>query len=188
MPLHRTTALLFSAGLALAFPSAPAAAQELEQVQGFIATATLRYQATFANMLGSAPGIVTYNYRVRIADGVAQATVSRDVEAATSLGPGQASVSHSFSGAIGRPGQSNFGQFLWSFSNGTLTLLATPETGGFRFTVRFMQGERSIICTADAPYIRDNSPATNLSRLAFGGQVVIADMQQIGSSCAVSTS
>ncbi len=116
-------------------------------MQGFIATATLRYRATFANMLGSAPGIVTYNYRVRIADGVAQATVSRDVEAATSLGPGFGSVSHSFSGAIGRPGQSNFGQFLWSFSNGTLTLLATPQTGGFRFTVRFMQGDRSIICT-----------------------------------------
>ncbi len=57
-------------------------------MQGFIATATLRYRATFANMLGSAPGIVTYNYRVRIADGIAQATVSRDVEAATSLGPG----------------------------------------------------------------------------------------------------
>jgi hypothetical protein len=188
MPPHRTAALLVSAILALTLPSTPAAAQELAQVQGFIATATLRYRATFANMLGSAPGIVTYNYRVRIADGVAQATVSRDVEAATSLGPGFGSVSHSFSGAIGRPGQSNFGQFLWSFSNGTLTLLDTPQTGGFRFTVRFMQGDRSIICAAAAPYIRDNSPATNLSQLAFGGQVVIADMQQIGSSCAVSTS
>ena len=182
----RIAASVLSAGLTLA--SAPTAAQELEQVQGFIATATLRYRATFANMLGSAPGIVTFNYRVRIADGVAQATVSRDVEAATSLGPGAASVSHSFSGQIGRPGQSNFGQFLWSFSNGTLTLLATPQTGGFRLTVRFMQSDRGIMCTADAPYIPDNSPATNLSRLAFGGQVVIADMQQIESSCAVSAS
>jgi hypothetical protein len=44
------------------------------------------------------------------------------------------------------------------------------------------------MCNAAAPYVRDNSPATNLSRLAFGGQVVIADMQQIGSTCFVSTS
>ena len=186
--LHRAAALLLSTGFTLVSASTPAAAQELEQVQGFVATATLRYRATFANMLGSAPGIVTYNYRVRIADGIAQATVSRDVEAATSLGPGFGSVSHSFSGAIGRPGQSNLGQLLWSFSSGTLTLLATPQTGGFRFTVRFLDSGRGIACTAAAPYIRDNSPATNLSRLAFGGQVVIADMQQIGSSCAVSTS
>ncbi len=45
-----------------------------------------------------------------------------------------------------------------------------------------MQSDRGIVCTAAAPYIRDNSPATNLSQLAFGGQVVIADMQQIGST------
>lgn len=186
MPLHRTTALLLSAAMALALPSAPAAAQELEQVQGFTATATLRYRATFANMLGSAPGIVTYNYRVRIADGIAQATVSRDVEADTSLGPGLASASHSFSGQIGRPGQSNYGQFLWAFSNGTLTLLATPQTGGFKLTVLFYQDPRGIMCNADAPYVGDN--ATNLSQLAFGGQVIIAEMQQIGSYCAVSAS
>ncbi len=188
MPLHRTPALLLSAGLIFLSAPAPACAQELEQVQGFTATATLRYRATFANMLGSAPGIVTYNYRVRIADGVAQATVSRDVEAATSLGGGEASVSHAFSGAIGRPGQSSYGQFLWSFSSGTLTLLATPQTGGFKLTVRFFDSSRGILCTAAAPYIRDNSPATNLSRLAFGGQVIIADMQQIESNCAVSAS
>jgi hypothetical protein len=156
-------------------------------VEGFVATATLRYRATFANMLGSAPGIVTYRYRVRIEGGTAQATVSRDVEASTSLGPGTASASHWFSGRIGRPGQANDGRFLWSFSGSTLTLLATPETGGFRLTVRFLQGERGILCLAAAPYIRDGSPATRLSRLAFGGQVVIADMEQIGSSCAVST-
>jgi hypothetical protein len=184
MPQHRRAAFLILAGLALL--PAPAPAQELEQVQGFIATATLRYRATFANMLGSAPGFVTYNYRVRIADGVAQTSVSRDVEADTTLGPGLAAVSHAFSGAIGRPGQSNYGQFLWSFSSGTLTLLNTPETGGFRFTVRFYQDPRGIMCQAVAPYVGDN--ATNLSRLAFGGQVIIADMQQIGSYCAVSTS
>lgn len=188
MPLHRTLALLISAGLVLLSEPTRTVAQELEQVEGFVATATLRYRATFANMLGSAPGIVTYNYRVRIAGGVAQATVSRDVEAATSLGPGFAAASHSFSGQIGRPGRSNYGQFLWSFSSGTLTLLATPETGGFRLTVRFYQDPRGIMCNAAAPYVRDNSPATNLSRLAFGGQVVIADMQQIGSTCFVSTS
>jgi hypothetical protein len=187
MIAHRIAALLICAGPALASIPAPAAAQELEQVEGFVATATLRYRATFANMLGSAPGIVTYNYRVRISNGVAQATVSRDVEADTSLGPGLASASHSFSGQIGRPGQSNYGQFLWSFSSGVLTLLATPETGGFRLTVRFYQDPRGIMCNAAAPYIRDNSPATNLSRLAFGGQVVIAGMQQIESSCFVST-
>jgi hypothetical protein len=184
MPSHRKAALLILAGLALL--PAPASAQELEQVQGFIATATLRYRATFANMLGSAPGFVTYNYRVRIADGVAQTTVSRDVEADTSMGPGLAAASHAFTGAIGRPGQSNYGQFLWSFSTGTLTLLSTPETGGFRFTVRFYQDTRGIMCAAAAPYVGDN--ATNLSQLAFGGQVIIADMQQIGSYCAVSTS
>ncbi len=188
MPLHRTTAFLISAGLALALPLAPAAAQELEAVQGFIATATLRYSATFANMLGYAPGTVTYNYRIRIADGIAQATVSREVEAMTSMGPGDASASHSFSGRIARPGQSNFGQYLWEFSNGTLTLLNAPQTGGFQLTIRFMQGHSGIVCNAAAPYVPDNSPATNLSQLAFGGQVVIADMQQIESSCAVSTS
>lgn len=188
MPLHRTAALVISAGLALASASAPTAAQELEAVQGFVATATLRYSVTFANMLGYAPGTVTYNYRVRIADGIAQANVSREVEAMTSLGPGDTAASHSFSGRIARPGQSNFGQYLWQFSNGTLTLLSTPETGGFQLTVQFMQGDRSIICTAAAPYVQDNSPATNLSQLAFGGQVMITDMQQIESSCAVSTS
>lgn len=182
----RIAASVLSAGLTLA--SAPAAAQELEQVQGFIATATLRYRATFANMLGYAPGTVTFNYRVRIADGIAQATVSREVDAATSLGGGEALVSHSFSGAIGKPGQSYYGQFLWSFSNGILTLLATPQTGGFRLTVRFYQDTQGIMCNAAAPYVPDNSPATNLSQLAFGGQVVITDMQQIGSSCYVSTS
>jgi len=188
MPLHRKAALLLLAALAWLPAPVPAAAQELEQVQGFIATATLRYRATFANMLGYAPGIVTYNYRVRIADGVAQATVSRDVEAATSLGGGEALVSHSFSGAIGRPGQSNYGQFLWSFSAGTLTLLSTPQTGGFQLAVRFMDSGSGIVCTAAAPFIRDNSPSANLSQLAFGGQVVIADMQQIESNCAVSAS
>lgn len=188
MSLHRTPALLIFAGLGLASISAPAAAQELAAVQGFIATATLRYSATFANMLGYAPGTVTYNYRIRIADGIAQADVSREVEAITTMGPGDAAASHSFSGRIARPGQQNFGQYLWRFSNGTLTLLNTPETGGFQLTVQFMQGDRSIICTAAAPYVQDNSPATNLSQLAFGGQVMITDMQQIESSCAVSTS
>ena len=188
MPLYRTAALLISAGLAFASPSAPAAAQELEAVQGFIATATLRYCVTFANMLGFAPGTVTYNYRVRIADGIAQANVSREVEAITSMGPADTSASHSFSGRIARPGQSNFGQYLWQFSNGRLTLLDTSENGGLQLTVEFMQGDRSIVCTAAAPYVADGSPATNPSQLAFGGQVIIADMQQIESSCAVSTS
>lgn len=184
MPPHRKSALLILTWLAL-LPT-PAPAQELEQVRGFTATATLRYRATFANMLGSAPGFVTYNYRVRIADGIAQATVSRDVEADTSMGPGLGSASHSFTGAIGRPGQSNYGQYLWSFSSGTLTLLNTSETGGFRFTVRFYQDRRGIMCSAAAPYVGDN--ATNLSRLAFRGQVIIADMQQIDSYCAVGAS
>ncbi|MET0868153.1 MAG: hypothetical protein ABWY35_08630 [Pseudorhodoplanes sp.] len=188
MPLHRTPALLLSTALALACISAPAAAQELEQVQGFVATISLHYRGTFANMLGSAPGLLSYYYRVRIADGVAQATVQRDVEAMTSLGLGEDSVSHSFSGAIGRPGQSDYGQFAWSFSAGTLTLLSTPQTGGFALTVRFMQSNRGILCTAAAPYVPDNSPATRLSQLAFGGQVVIADMEQVGSYCEVSAS
>jgi hypothetical protein len=185
MPLHRTAALLISAGVALASNSTTAAAQELEAVQGFIATATLRYSATFANMLGFAPGTVTYHYRIRIADGIALANVSREVEAITSLGPGDAAASHSFSGRIARPGQSNFGQYLWEFSSGTLTLLGTPQTGGFQLTIHFMQGETGILCSAAAPYVPDNSTA---SQLAFGGQVVIADMQQVESRCAVSTS
>ena len=69
-----------------------------------------------------------------------------------------------------------------------ITLLATPQTGGFRLTVRFYQDPRGILCDAAAPYVPDNSPATNISRLAFGGQVIIAGMEQIGSSCFVSTS
>lgn len=156
-------------------------------MQGFVATVALQYRATFANMLGSAPGIVNFNYRVRISDGFAYATVSRGVEADTSLGPGLASASHSFTGQIGRPGQSNYGQYLWSFQAGTLTLLATPQTGGFQLTVRFYQDPRGILCSAVAPYVPDGSPATQLSQLAFGGQVIIADMQQISSSCSVST-
>jgi hypothetical protein len=184
MPRRRTTLLLLSIGLVLL--SAPAAAQGLEQVQGFVATATLRYRATFANMLGSAPGYVTFNYQVRIADGVANASVSRNVEADTSMGQGLGSASRSFGGAIVQPGQSNYGQYLWSFSNGVLTLLAPPETGGYQFSVRFYQDPRGIMCTAAAPYVGNN--ATNLSQLAFGGQVIIAEMEQIGSFCAVSTS
>lgn len=157
-------------------------------MQGFVATATLRYRAAFANMLGSAPGTVTYHYRVRIADGIASATVSRDVEAFTSLGPGQSSASHSFSGWIARPRQSGSGRFLWTFSDGLLTLLDPAETGGFKLAIRFRHDGRHIVCDAAAPYVRDGSPATNLSRLAFGGQVVIAGMQQTASRCAVSTS
>ncbi len=184
MPRCRTAILLLTTGLSLA--SAPAAAQELEQVQGFVATATLRYRATFANMLGSAPGTVTYNYSVRIAGGTANASVSRNVEADTSMGPGFGSASRSFSGAIVQPGQPNYGQYLWSFSNGVLTLLAAQETGGFQFSVRFYQDPRGILCAAAAPYVGNR--ATDPSQLAFGGQVVIAEMQEIGSYCAVSTS
>jgi hypothetical protein len=188
MPPHRNAALFLSAGLALLSATLPARAQELEAVQGFVATATLRYRAVFANMLGSAPGTVTYNYRVRIADGIASATVSRDVEAFTSLGPGEASANHSFSGPVARSRQSSSGRFLWAFSSGTLTLLDPAQTGGFRLTVRFRHDGRHIVCDAIAPYIRDGSPAASLSRLAFGGQVVIAEMRQTASRCAVSTS
>lgn len=184
MPPCRTVIFLLSAMVNLV--STPAAAQELAQVQGFVATAILRYRATFANMLGSAPGTVTFNYRVRIANGMANASVSREVEADTSMGPGFGSGSRSFSGAIEGPGSSSDGQFVWSFTNGVLTLLAPQQTGGFQLTVRFYQDSRGIQCTAAAPYVGDRS--TDTSQLAFGGQVVIADMQEIGSYCAVSAS
>ncbi len=193
MTPHRSLAKLLAVSLLAAGPllpvaAAPARAQELWQVQGFVANVTLRYRATFSNMLGSAPGFVTYNYRVRIANGSAQTDVTRNVEADTSLGRGLGSASQSFSGRIARPGQSNDGVFVWTFSNGTLTLLDTPLTAGFQLTVRFMDSGRGIVCNAAAPYVADASGAPSASQLAFGGQVMIVDMQQIESFCAVSTS
>ena len=56
------------------------------------------------------PATVTYNYLIRIADGIAQADVSREVEAITTMGPGDAAASHSFSGRIARPDKHNFAQ------------------------------------------------------------------------------
>ncbi len=182
---RRTVAVLMSAGQTLA--SAPAAAQSLEQVQGFVATGSLHYRASFANMLGSAPGLVTYYYRVRIADGAAQATVSREVEAITSLGLGKSSASHSFSGRIAESRPPDFGQAMWSFANGTLTLLDPSQTGGMRLTIRFLKDQRGILCQADAAYSPDNSPAGKSSRLAFGGQVMIVGMQPIRNYCEVGT-
>jgi hypothetical protein len=147
-------------------------------------TATLYYSASFANMLGSAPGNIAHNYRIRIGDGAAQATQSRDVEALTSHGPRQSSVS--YSGRILRSGQSNIGNFLWLLNNGNLTLLRPEEAGDFKLTVSFADSDRGLICAANAPYPRESGAATDLLEVAFGGKVVITDMVQIGSTCVVS--
>ena len=152
MPLYRTAALLISAGLALASASAPAAAQELEAVQGLHRhrnAALQRHLRQHARLRARHRHLqLSRSHRRRHRTGERQPRGRGDhIDGARPTHrPAIRSPARSR-----RPGQSNFGQYLWQFSNGTLTLLGTPETGGFQLTVRIHargQGHRLHRCRA----------------------------------------
>jgi hypothetical protein len=169
--------------------STQASAQDisLEELQGAVVSVTTNYRGTFARDQRSGPGNIMHSYRVKVGpDENVNMSVTRNVEAITPAGPKRSSLSRSFSGKIGTPGQTRAGNFLWLLDKNELVLLRTMDVGGFKLAIAFSKSDRGLTCKADAPYLKEAGARAGKTDSAFGGKVRIMSMQQVSAACSVS--
>jgi hypothetical protein len=177
-----------AAAAVLALPAA-AAAQGLtpESLQGLVINSTVTSSGNFTNAKGRGPGRITATMRVTIgSDGTVQSSHVRNVVAETPKGEKTGSVTRTFSGRIGTPGNYGGGNFVWLLDGNQLVLLRTMEIGGQKITTTLTGGDTPTSCSVTAPMAQEQGAGESKTVSAFPGKVTIHDMCQTSSKCSVS--
>jgi hypothetical protein len=115
-----------------------------------------------------------------------------DTEVDTNFGPrGPHAETASRSWTLGQPREvqglrfGGPGHKVWTFSNGTLSLLRTFPTGGYTTHISFTRAAAGLSCTVRAPLARELGSADLGVRESGGHEFHILSSKEISSSCRV---
>jgi hypothetical protein len=169
-----------------------------------VATSARAGSVTLADLDGAViETSVVYDRTGRWGNRVVSGTLRDDRKIA--VGPGESlqnTIVHTMSGpsgtsvrqesgsyAINKPRQTQSlggGEAVWVFENGTLTLLRTYRSGGYKTEIVFTRGATGIVCKVRAPFARENGTGSIEMTSAVNGQSwQVISARQISSSCCV---
>lgn len=81
------------------------------------------------------------------------------------------------------------GHKIWTFSNGTLTLLRAFLVGGYATHISFRRGAAGLTCSVNAPHIHEvGAPGLLTIEDDRGREVQVVSSKQVSSSCQVTKS